>query len=120
MEIDLHEFKCGIYPRMVWIMIGTETPECLQVEDMDDSNCEASVDDAIRKEDMAFGFLLRFRSKKQMNHKTIAHESSHVAMMIFKAIGASVDLDNQEPFAYLVGWVADCCEKVKNYKGEKK
>lgn len=26
--------------------------------------------------------------------------------------------DNQEPFAYLVGWMADCIDKVKRNKVE--
>ena len=42
----------------------------------------------------------------------IAHESVHAAMDIYNYISASVDLGNQEPFAYLVGYIANCVYKT--------
>lgn len=42
----------------------------------------------------------------------IAHESVHVATELFSEIGAIHTPDNQEPFAYLVGWIADCIHQV--------
>ena len=42
----------------------------------------------------------------------IAHESVHAAMDIYNYISASVDLSNQEPFAYLVGYIANCVYKT--------
>lgn len=36
---------------------------------------------------------------------TIAHEVTHTVLNIFKVKGISVDLDNQEPTTYLMGWL---------------
>lgn len=47
-----------------------------------------------------------------------SHEASHVAMYVWQHIGAKIDLDNQEPFAYLVGFVNCKFAEVfeRNYK----
>ena len=34
-------------------------------------------------------------------------------MMIYRDIGADVDVDNQEPFAYLVSWAANKISDVR-------
>jgi hypothetical protein len=44
----------------------------------------------------------------------IAHESVHIANFIFKSIQADLDIDNDEPYAYLVGWIANEIDKVKD------
>ena len=48
-----------------------------------------------------------------MTSYNIVHECIHAATGIFSYIGASVDVDNDEPFAYLVSWLVKCCEKLK-------
>lgn len=47
-----------------------------------------------------------------------SHEASHVAMYVWQHIGAKVDLDNQEPFAYLVGHITAKFATIfeENYK----
>jgi hypothetical protein len=47
-----------------------------------------------------------------MTCKTIAHESVHAAGYMFQHIGQGID--SEEPFAFLVGWIADCCWKIRN------
>ena len=42
-------------------------------------------------------------SLEECKGSIFAHESCHAAMEIFNYIGATVDLENQEPFAYLTG-----------------
>lgn len=46
----------------------------------------------------------------------ITHESDHVAIEIFDYCNCKIAVDNQEPFTYLAGWVADCCDQVKRNK----
>ena len=46
----------------------------------------------------------------------IAHESAHVALGIFDYIGSEVTASDSEPFAYLVGWIFGCIDKVRKYK----
>jgi hypothetical protein len=44
----------------------------------------------------------------------IAHESVHAAGILFDIVGATVDVKNDEPFAYLVGWIVEQVLKVKD------
>lgn len=110
----IHEFDCQIYPRKLWVSIGTE-----ELKDFDnlpefEEADEAIVDETFNTKTNEGGIILRFKDLKTMTTPIIAHESSHVAMFIYDYIGASVDLYNQEPFAYLVEWIAKCCETVLN------
>lgn len=43
--------------------------------------------------------------KSSASPEMIAHECVHAANMIFEHVGAKIDLDNDEPYAYLVGWL---------------
>ena len=47
-----------------------------------------------------------------------SHESSHAAMYVWKYIGAKVELDNQEPLSYLIGYISDKFATIfeENYK----
>lgn len=65
------------------------------------------------KPDIKGGILIRFRNKKAMTTSIISHEATHAALEIFDYVGAVVDPKNQEPFTYLVGWIADCINQVK-------
>jgi hypothetical protein len=44
---------------------------------------------------------------------TIAHEADHLCNQLFKSIGATVDVDNDESHAYLLGWIVK--QITKNY-----
>lgn len=69
-----------------------------------------------KKPDVRGGVLIRFENKAAMTVRNITHEAVHAALEIFDYVGARTTHDNQEPFAYLVGWIADCCNKVKTDK----
>jgi len=117
----IHEFNPVIYPYKIWICMSNDL----------DSACENFLDEetdkdfifdntdkyaamalpSIKKEGRYTGCLILFKSKKDMSIKNIAHESSHAAKFLFKHIGASIT--NHEPFEYVLGWIAECCEKVK-------
>jgi hypothetical protein len=47
--------------------------------------------------------MVWIRNLDECKSSIFAHECSHAAMEIFNYIGATVDLENQEPFAYLIG-----------------
>lgn len=117
--IQIHEFDPVIYPRLLWIAVGdpSETEEFKAHFDnlpLMDPDAKAQVD-CIRKlkPDVRGGIIVRFKNKKEITTENIAHESVHVAAEIFEYIGAFFEPKNQEPFAYLCGWVAECMEKVK-------
>lgn len=115
----IFEYDPAIYPRKLWVSVGASTKELNEVfekmGDMDDSAI-ATVYSVCRTENKIGGVLIRFNNRMDMTPSVIAHESVHAAMGIYSYVGAEVDLDNQEPFAYLVGWVADCAWKAKQGK----
>lgn len=112
----IFEYNPVIYPRKLWVSVGASTKELNEVfeevGDMEDSSI-ATVYSVCRTENKMDGMLIRFNNRMDMTPSVIAHESVHAAMGIYGYVGAEVDLDNQEPFAYLVGWIADCIWQSK-------
>lgn len=112
----IFEYNPVIYPRKLWVSVGASTKELNEVfeevGDMEDSAI-ATVYSVCRTENKMGGMLIRFNNRMDMTPSVIAHESVHAAMGIYGYVGAEVDLDNQEPFAYLVGWIADCIWQSK-------
>lgn len=43
---------------------------------------------------------------------TICHESVHIVNIVFEHAGIPISTDNDEPFAYLTGWVAEQISKA--------
>lgn len=125
--MKIHEFDPVIYPYKLWVIIDKsmkEIPDLFVDRDRnpldhlrdEDLSTEAVTIAAIRKEDFRRGVMLFFRSKKSMTYKLVAHEACHAAKFLFEHIDA--DMREHEPFEYVVGWIAECCEIVK--KGGKK
>lgn len=114
----IHQFNPQIYPRLIWICYSADTASLKDmfgddISDMDE-NTNAQVECVnIQKPDSRGGILIRFKSKADMTTSIIAHEAVHAAIHIFDYTGCCIATENQEPFAYLVGWIADCCQQVK-------
>lgn len=114
----IHEFDPKIYPRLLWVTYGCPTAVLNdmfedKIQDMPKS-CDAETLLCRRlKPDIKGGVLIRFENKAAMTAKNIAHEAVHAALDIFDYVDARISSDNQEPFAYLVGWIADCCQQVR-------
>lgn len=117
----VHEFSPEIYPRKLWIAVGTS-----QFKDRFSGlsewheNYNATVDTAYDDEGKFGGVFMRFESVEKMTFETVTHESIHAAMEIYNYINAEVEINNQEPFCYLAGWIAKCCEEVKKCEQEDK
>lgn len=120
----IHEFDPVIYPYMIFIMIA-ENPNIVNDLFLDyESDCDFSfikVDkfsaltfSVKRRSDGKYGALIVFRKKAYMKINTICHESSHAAKYLFNHIGAN--MEEHEPFEYVIGWIAECIEKVKRNK----
>lgn len=124
MSTTIHEFDPQIYPRLLWVTYGCPTPVLKdmfgdEAKDMDKTSNAEVINCRRMKPDVRGGILIRFRSKSDMKMENIAHEAVHAALEIFDYVDARIEYDNQEPFAYLVGWIADCCQKVKYGKYKK-
>lgn len=118
-KVKIHEFPLGIYPRKIWIAITKENKfdGFSDLSEIDES-CDAVVENAHDKVNNKGGIFIRFISKNSMTTEVIAHEACHAAMEVIDYIGAKIDLNNQEYFCYLVGYIAKCCQQVKNNKFE--
>jgi len=55
----------------------------------------------------AFVLLLNMDGPEPITHATITHEATHIANGILSERGAKPSFNNDEPFAYLVEWVAN-------------
>lgn len=115
----IHQFDPVIYPRKIWIAVGTESVPSLEVGEFAE-NSYAMVDSAYDKENNLGGFIIRFQDLEQMNFKNITHESIHAAMDIFDYCDIIADTKNQEPLSYLAGWIAQCCGEVKELESQER
>lgn len=118
----IHEFDPCIYPRLLWVVKGGTLEE---IQETLDVTCECDADDiggavtlpARRKSDNRLGYCVWFPKLGDIRRGDwIAHESSHVAICIFNDIGGNITYEDQEPFAYLVGWVFGCIDTIRKWK----
>jgi hypothetical protein len=123
----IHEFDTVIYPFKIWITISSNLNEITEMffdgetkkefSFINTDNYEAMALPVIKKENREIGIVICFKKHKYMRVKQISHESCHAAKYLFEHIGA--DIDPHEPFEYVVGFIADCCDKVRRYKQAK-
>lgn len=121
----IHEFDPVIYPYKLWVLVHkspcsiTErfkeySGNIIESIKRDTNMLEAFTMAVQGKEESKYGVIIYFRSKKSMSYAIVAHESSHAAKFLFDHIGA--DVKEHEPFEYVVGWIAECCERVLKNK----
>lgn len=114
----IFEFDPHIYPRKLWIAVDVTTEDLITMFDEDGientDDCYATTYIVQQKTPSFKGILIRFENIASMTTGNIAHESIHAAWDILHQIGSRADYINQEPFTYLAGWVARCCDEVKN------
>ena len=71
----------------------------------------------VSKKEMLRYVLIILVRPKYITDGTIAHEAYHATNMIASVLGFMPDDSvNDEPCAYLVGWIADCCQSVRKGK----
>lgn len=119
-KTTIHEFDPCLYPRLLWVVKGGELEEIKDMFDFDlpdDEGRGAVTIPVRRKVDSRLGYCVWFpKTGNIRNLDWIAHESSHVAICIFNDIGGNITYEDQEPFAYLVGWVFGCIDMVRKFK----
>ena len=117
----IHQFNPQIYPRLLWIAVGCPIDAIRDMfgADFPDIDADAVADTcraSVTKPKSRGGILIRFRNYNDINFMNVCHEASHAALEIFHYSECAITPDNQEPFAYLVGWIAKCCAQVKANK----
>lgn len=119
MASKIYEFDPQIYPQKLWVSVGATKEDLADFEDINEmSNVSIATTTPIcrLKPKKLGGVLIRFRNKHDMTAENITHESVHAAMCILDYCDVAFHADNQEPIAYMAGWVAKCVEKVKQGK----
>lgn len=119
-------FNPQIYPRLLWVVITSDAKTIRDsFDDFDENgltyafaNSEAFVFSTRNKDSGRLGVCVCFTGRKYLTIKCISHESVHVASVIFSDCNMAMGFtDNQdEAFAYMVGWAASCIESVKKEK----
>lgn len=124
MSVKIHQFNPVIYPRKLWVVKGGNS-------DLIKRHFTDAYDSEIKIDEIGDGFdgmAMKVRSKAEgtygslvwiisnANIGIISHEASHAAMDILSDIGFKLDDKNQEPLAYMIGWITDCIWQVKTGK----
>jgi hypothetical protein len=126
-KIKIHRFDPEIYPFKLWIAITHNVkvfPERFtglkykgNIFENSLDNREACTFYVEEKETTYKGVLILFSDKQYTTMKTVAHEATHAARMLWDHIGETAT--GEEADAYLVGWIAKCIDEVKNFKESK-
>ena len=122
-KFQIHEFDNGIYPIYLWVIYNggmDDVEREFELTDPDDSwdehlfECSdaVTISNLKRKSDPEKVGTAVWLSRRNISSKIMAHEAVHVATNIFLAIGAQHQADNEEPYAYLVGWATGCIDTV--------
>ena len=125
MEI-LKEIDIPIYNKVLWVAVSNDGKELNGKYKHADEGCDLVFDERFLKfeaitakvyeiESRNFGVLIVFRGLKYMNCRAIAHEASHAAGYLYSYMNEDIR-HSDEPYSYLVGWIADCCWKIKTSK----
>lgn len=118
-KLRVHEFNPVLYPRLIWVVKGASSDmedkikDCFRAPDGDSLNTEGC--DAVKAgvwgvmeagERGRYGVLIWLRVKVDVG--VAAHESVHAANVVCQACDIHFDARNDEHYAYLVGFIADC------------
>lgn len=110
------EFDPQIYPQKLWISVGATKKDFAdfdEIPEMDKASIADTTPVCKLKPKKLGGVLIRFRNRIDMQFNNVTHESVHAAMIILDYCDVKFYADNQEPVAYMAGWIADCIDKVK-------
>lgn len=123
-KIVFHQFDPAIYPRKVWIArkaskAAFDDHFMLDEEYLNEfpagNGCLAVCIPVIQRETSNKGILCNVLAPSRFTIGDTAHEAVHIADYIFDELGAVGQSfkERNEPYAYLVGWVANCFKRAK-------
>lgn len=116
----IYEFDPVLYPFKIWVSITKdlegikdkfEYPSGKEFKVENTESFNAFCEYVVCKETRMVGCIILFESVKICTTKIMAHEATHAARELWDRIGEGNT--GSEADAYLVGWIAECCEKVK-------
>lgn len=127
-QTEIIEFNPIIYPFKLWVCVKTDlnvikTNFCSYTGDelnikWPENGIACTL--PVQRKDTGHNGVLIVTGNKKFSVSTIAHESVHAADCLFDYIGAYSQSfeEKNEPYAYLVGWIADCIEAVNKNRYE--
>lgn len=132
MKTVIHEFDPVIYPRKLWICINPSTAELENSFSIDtkygSGNLKfdkyyslATTSPVFKKDGDCRGVLICLKNQKSADFDIISHESIHAADYICEELGIKGQdfSENNEAYAYLVGWISKCCGEAKRFNKSK-
>lgn len=133
MSGKIYEFDPLIYPTRVWV--GVNVPYKDVSEKFYSILSDGSLDDfseAVANQEMSpiatcypvrdkesgwRGIFCHIQRPKMTGVGVMAHEAEHIVCWICEMFGIqSATFDDSEPRAYLIQWVAECINEVRNKK----
>ena len=125
-KIRIEEYDCKIYPRLLWVSFNANPKDLdsqfyvvdgVSFEEAFKASFGGATTRVRDRETNHYGVIV-FTSKSKFTVGQIAHESVHAADCIFEDLGmVSQDfVEANEPYAYLVGYIADCVEETMKNK----
>lgn len=126
----IHEFDPVIYPFRLWVSVNPSHEDISEkfyalTEDMDRMDISKDQFDHDRfsiattcpvsdKESGWIGTIVCIWIPKRFTINQLCHESAHVSDYCFGRFGmGNRSFVDGEPYAYFIGWIAECIEKVK-------
>ena len=113
----VYQFDLKIYPRMIWVALESSKEE-IQTKfglDMPQEYFEggATTTSLVTHNDSGNNGILIFSGESKLSKNHTAHESFHAALEVAKSIGMGFSFEDQEPMAYLIGFIAECIEHAE-------
>lgn len=107
--MKIKKYKVPLYHCNLWVLVSNNFVKDAKKLNINLSS-NANEHDAItfKKLETEFStFCVFIRKDRKKYIDIISHESVHVVNLIFKEVGIELDIENDEPQAYLMGWVVD-------------
>lgn len=121
-KAKIYEFDPVIYPRKLWVATGNMEEVLSNFEYTDGTPITL-------KEKGFFGVTVGFLTDKKHEKLGVLvylrhierpaqamHEAIHAANKIFRDLGITFNLDEDEHYAYFVSWICECIDKVRTNK----
>lgn len=128
-KYKIHAFVNHIYPRVLYVVVNdSATFLNQQFENRENPDAGIRQDDYDCKTAITFrctehitgnyGVCVAFRKREFMTIREMAHNAVHVTSSFHKdlCMAMGFDVEEDETFAYITGWAADCMNQVKTNK----
>lgn len=123
----IRELDLKIYPTKLWLAkysdrkkIKSRFIDCNE-DELDLSVCDSAegitfnvIERNIKKGEKGRDFGPLIALSKDISEGNIAHEAAHAAVIICDELGIKIDINNDEPFCYLIGFITSEIRKFLN------